>query len=205
MAVAPFTLGITGGIGSGKSAVSRLLASYCLAPLVDVDQCCKTLLDVGEPGWVALRKNFGEQFLLANREVDRVKLREKLFGDHDFRRHLDSLLHPLAQDLMMQRVQQLGGNLVLVEIPLLYEAGWQHVVDAVLVVFARRGCQCCRIMHRDQVSRLQAARAIRSQMDLGKKARLADYCIDNSGAWQQTRVEVIRLGDALSERFAGSF
>ena len=205
MTATPYILGITGGIGSGKSAVSRLLTSYCLVPLVDVDQCCKSLLDVGQPGWSALEKSYGEQFFLANKEVDRVKLREKLFSDDHFRRHLDALLHPLAQAAMMREVQQFKAELVMVEIPLLYEAGWEHAVDAVLVVFARRGRQCYRIMHRDQVTRLQAARAIRSQMDLGKKARLANYSIDNSGDWRQTRKEVIRLGDALSERFVGIF
>nr|WP_320011811.1 dephospho-CoA kinase [uncultured Desulfobulbus sp.] len=205
MASTSFVLGITGGIGSGKSAVSRLLASYCLTPLVDVDQCCRTLLDVGEPGWLALKQNFGQQFLLPSQEIDRVKLRNHLFGDDNFRQKVDSLLHPLAQKAMLDEVALLAAPLVMVEVPLLYEAGWQQAVDAVLVIFARRGRQCCRIMQRDKVSRGQAAQAIRSQMDLRKKARLADYCIDNSGDWHQTRIEVIRLGDTLSERFAGIF
>ena len=205
MASTSFVLGITGGIGSGKSAVSRLLASYCLAPLVDVDQCCRTLLDVGEPGWLVLKQNFGQQFLLPSQEIDRVKLRNQLFGDDNFRQKVDSLLHPLAQKAMLDEVALLAAPLVMVEVPLLYEAGWQQAVDAVLVIFARRGRQCCRIMQRDKVSRGQAAQAIRSQMDLGKKARLADYCIDNSGDWRQTRVDVISLGEALCGRISGAY
>jgi len=201
----PFLLGITGGIGSGKSCVSRLLASYCLTPLVDVDQCCRHLLDIGQPGWLALTENFGRSFLLPDKRIDRVALRNRLFSDAGFRARVDALLHPLAQKIMLEEVFQIKQPLVLVEIPLLYEAGWQDRVDAVLVVYARRGRQCCRIMERDGVSRRKAAQAIAAQMDLGTKAKKADYCIDNSGLWSETRIEVIRLGDALGERFPGTF
>nr|WP_321466734.1 dephospho-CoA kinase [uncultured Desulfobulbus sp.] len=201
----PFVLGITGGIGSGKSCVSRLLASYCLVPLIDVDRCCRNLLDQGQPGWVALTEHFGDTYLLPDQGIDRVKLRNRLFADASFRGRIDGLLHPLAQTAMEREVARLVTPLVFVEIPLLFEAGWQDDVDAVLVVFARRGRQCCRIMQRDGVSRKQASQAIASQMDLGEKARRADYCIDNSGNWSKTRVEVIGLGDALCERFPGIF
>lgn len=201
----PFLLGVTGGIGSGKSCVSRLLASYCLAPLIDIDQCCRNLLDVGQPGWLALRENFGNAFLLPDQRIDRVALRNRLFAEADFRARIDDLLHPLAREIMEAEVGKVNKPLVLVEIPLLYEAGWHGMVGAVLVVYARRGRQCCRIMERDGVSRRKAAQAIASQMDLGAKAKLADYCIDNSGRWSETRIEVVRLGDALGERFPGTF
>jgi len=201
----PFLLGITGGIGSGKSCVSRLLASYCLTPLVDVDQCCRNLLDVGQPGWLALTENFGRSFLLPDQRIDRVALRNRLFSEADFRTRIDRLLHPLAQEIMQEEVAKVKKPLVLVEIPLLYEAGWQDRVDAVLVVYARRGRQCCRIMKRDGVSRKKAAQAIAAQMDLGVKAKMADYCIDNTGLWSDTRIEVIHLGDTLCERFPGIF
>ncbi|WP_448873742.1 dephospho-CoA kinase [Desulfobulbus propionicus] len=201
----PFLLGITGGIGSGKSCVSRLLASYCLVPLVDIDQCCRHLLDVDQPGWRSLKACFGEGFFLPDQQVDRVALRNRLFADAHFRRQVDALLHPLARAAMHREVDRLAHPFVLIEIPLLYEAGWQNEVDAVLVVFARRGRQCLRIMQRDGVSRKKAAQAIAAQMDLGDKAALADFCIDNSGSWGRTRIAVIELGNELSERFPGSF
>lgn len=199
----PFLVGITGGIGSGKSCVSRLLAAYCLAPLIDVDQCCRHLLDVGQAGWQSLKECFGETFFLPDQTIDRVALRSRLFADASFRGQLDGLLHPLARHAMHDAVQRLAHPLIFLEIPLLYEAGWQQDVDAVLVVYARRGRQCCRIMRRDGVSRKKAAQAIAAQMDLAVKAQQADYCIDNSGAWHRTRIEVLRLGDALDERFSG--
>lgn len=203
--MASFLLGVTGGIGSGKSCVSRLLASYCLAPLVDVDQCCRHLLDVDQPGWCALKDCFGQTFILPDQRIDRVALRNRLFADADFREQVDRLLHPLAREVMRQEVRRYTHPLVLVEIPLLYEAGWQGEVDAVLVVYARRGRQCLRVMQRDGVTRKKATRAIAAQMDLRTKADLADFRIDNSGPWSRTRVAVVTLGNELSERFPESF
>ncbi len=197
----PFVLGITGGIGSGKSCVSRLLASYCLIPFVDVDQCCRNLLDINEPGWLALRSEFGNAFLQQNGAVDRAVLRQRIFNEVETRRRVDSLLHPLAREAMRRQVDLYRAPLVLVEIPLLYEAGWQGDVDAVLVVYARRGVQCCRIMRRDGVLRREAAQAIASQMSLKEKADQAAYVIDNSRGWAITRGQVVSLGNELSNRF----
>jgi len=201
----PFVLGITGGIGSGKSCVSRLLASYCLVPLIDVDQCCRHLLEIEQPGWLALHAAFGDVFFQRNGAVDRIVLRQRLFNDAGVRRQVDALLHPLARQAMREQIAQQLTSLVLVEIPLLYEAGWQQEVDAVLVVSARRGAQCRRIMRRDGVSRRAAAIAIASQMSLAEKASLAEYVIDNSGPWAITRTLVVALGNELSQRFPGSF
>lgn len=200
-----FLLGVTGGIGSGKSCVSRLLASYCLAPLVDVDQCCRHLLEIDHPGWRALHDAFGDVFMQANGAIDRAALRDRIFSEPEFRRQVDGLLHPLAKEAMRRAVAMCCSPLILVEIPLLYEAGWQDEVDAVLVVYARRGAQCCRIMRRDGVSRRKAAQSIAAQMDLGDKAERADYVIDNSGPWSVVRKRVVALGNELSERFAGCF
>jgi dephospho-CoA kinase len=198
-----YLLGITGGIGSGKSSVSRLLASYCQAPLIDVDQCCRHLLEVNQPGWLALRAAFGDAFFLQSGNIDRAALRERIFMDSDIRRQVNALLHPLAREAMRSEVELRNAPLILAEIPLLYEAGWQNDVDAVLVVYARRGAQCCRIMQRDGGGRKRATRAIAAQMDLREKVKLADFVIDNSGTWSATREQVVNLGNEISERFPG--
>ena len=198
-----FVLGITGGIGSGKSCVSRLLASYCLVPLIDVDQCCRHLLEIDQPGWHALHATFGDIFFQRNGAVDRTALRQCLFDDASVRHQVNALLHPLARQAMREKIGQQLAPLVLVEIPLLYEAGWRQDVDAVLVVSARRGAQCRRIMRRDGVSRRAAAHAIAAQMSLAEKAGLGEYVIDNSGPWTITRAVVVALGNELSQRFPG--
>jgi len=152
---------------------------------------------------LAIRASFGDTFFRQNGELDRAALRERIFGNADVRRRVDGLLHPLAREAMRREVAFSDSSLMLVEIPLLYEAGWQKDVDAVLVVYARRGAQCCRIMRRDGVSRRRATLAIAAQMNLQEKAKLADFVIDNSGAWSATRGQVIALGNQLSERFLG--
>ena len=199
--MSPFVLGITGGIGSGKSCVSRLLASYCLAPLVDIDQCCRHLLEIEQPGWLALRTVFGDTFLHSDGAIDRAALRRALFEDSVIRQQVDAVLHPLAREAMRVQVETCRAPMVLVEIPLLYEAGWHRDVDAVLVVYARKAVRCLRIMRRDGVSRREASRAIGAQMDLREKVGQADYLIDNSKAWAVTRSDVVSLGNLLSERF----
>lgn len=202
----PYVLGVTGGIGSGKSSVSRLLSSYCLVPLVDIDACCRHLLNIEQPGWYALRSAFGSGDLFcSDGTVDRKTLRERIFNDADFRRQVNGLLHPLARDVMSKQIERLNTPLVLIEIPLLFEAGWQQDVDAVLVVYARKAVRCLRIMRRDGVSRREAAKAIAAQMDLRQKAERADYLIDNSQAWSRTRSDVVALGNLLSKQFPCSF
>lgn len=191
-------LGVTGGIGSGKSAVCRLLAGYCLAPLIDLDQCCRTLLEPGNPGWHALRERFGDKFLDEHGAVNRPKLRQALFADSALRQELDALLHPMAQTIMRVEFTRYKDTLLCVEIPLLYEAGWQAEVDAVLVVYARPGVCCCRIMQRDGGGRRQAAQAMAAQLPLEEKAHRADYVVNNSGPWRATRDQVIALGNLLS-------
>jgi dephospho-CoA kinase len=199
--VKTFLLGVTGGIGSGKSWVSQSLARYCRVPFVDVDQCCRNLLEIDQPGWLALRAVFGDDFFLPDGAVDRAALRARLFSEEEIRRQVDALLHPLAREAMRFEVATCAAPLVLVEIPLLYEAGWQSDVDAVLVVYARKGAQCCRIMRRDGVSRRKATQAIAAQMDLRKKAKRADFVIDNSGSWATTQEQIVALGNTLCERF----
>ncbi len=196
----PQILGITGGIGSGKSCVSRLLSSYCLAPLIDVDQCCRHLLDIDQPGWLALHAAFDEAFLLPNGAIDRVALRQRIFHDSDLRQQVNALLHPLVREEMRKKIARQSGALVLVEIPLLYEACWQEEVDAVLVVYARPAVRCCRIMHRDGISRKEAVHAMAAQLSLTEKAEHAHYVIDNSGDWIFTRSQVVALEKVLAER-----
>lgn len=197
----PFLFGVTGGIGSGKSSVSQLLAAYWLAPRIDMDRSCRRLLEIEQPGWFALREFLAPGFFLAGGELDRHALRERLFADASFRKKIDALLHPLAREAMHKEVVQAEAPLVLVEIPLLFEAGWQKDVDAVLVVHARRAVRCCRIMKRDGVTRRSAVRAITSQMDEAIKVRQADFAIDNSDAWSIVREHVIALG----KNFSGAF
>lgn len=194
-------VGITGGIGSGKSCVSRLLASYCNIPLINIDQRCKDLLEKGAPGWQALRANLNATFFDEKGRLNRSVLRDAIFNNHVLRKKVDSLLHPLVQVRLQKEITSLKSSFALVEIPLLYEAGWQDDMDCVVVVYVQPELQCQRIMLRDGVSRQQATASIASQIDLAQKKQAADHVIDNSEAWTTTRKAVLVLAEQLEDHY----
>lgn len=194
-------VGITGGIGSGKSCVSRLLASFCNIPLINIDARCKDLLEKGELGWQALHANLSGDFFDPKGRLDRSLLREEIFANPLLRNKVDSLLHPLVRIQLQTEISSLGSSLALVEIPLLYEAGWQQDMDCVIVVYIHPDLQCRRVVLRDGVSEQQAAASISSQMDLEQKRQLADHVIDNSDAWTTTRKAVLTLAEQLEDDY----
>ncbi|HFQ90973.1 MAG TPA: dephospho-CoA kinase [Desulfobulbus sp.] len=199
-------VGISGGIGSGKSRVSRFWAGHFSLPLIDLDAICRDLLRPGQEGWRALQAAFGNRYFAANGSLDRAALRRAIFADHGLRRQLDDLLHPLARRAMRRALAaQAATATVLVEIPLLLEAGWRNDVDRVVVVYAGPGVRCRRIMARDRVDRRQALQAIASQMRLADKALMADHVLDNSGAWADTCLQVIHLGRLLAGSTGDAF
>lgn len=196
----PEIIGITGGIGSGKSLVSRFLADLGDWPLLDVDQICRQLLMPQAPGWLALQKLLTADFFTATGELDRKRLREAIFADAALRQQVDSLLHPLAKQEMAAQAARLSAPLVLAEIPLLFEAGWQDSVSQIMVVYADEAVRLRRIMERDQVSEEQARRAIAAQMPLADKARLSDHLIDNSAGWDNTCVQLRHVAKLVGKQ-----
>ena len=178
-------VGITGGIGSGKSRVCQYLAEICHLPVVNLDIICKDLLAKGAPGYQALQKELGEVFFTLSGELDRVLFRTAIFSDRKLRQQVNSILHPLARQEMLRQISGLSGT-VLIEIPLLFEAGWQGDVDYIVVVYADDDICCQRIVQRDSVVKDQAVNSIAAQHSLADKARQADVVIDNSGHWVDT-------------------
>lgn len=186
-------IGITGGIGSGKSTVCRFWSSRYNLPLFDLDAMCRLLLEKGEPGWAALRDLLSGSFFTAGGELDRQRLRSAIFFDEALRSQVNELIHPLALQLLRKAVVGLPAPLALADVPLLYEAGWQDEFQRIVVVFADRETCCRRTVSRDGVSGAEALRALRSQLSLAEKALRADHVVDNSGCWLRTRLQVVHL------------
>ena len=182
-------IGITGGIGSGKSRISSFLAKEYNFPLINLDSICRDLLQPREAGWLALRNLLPDPYFTRDGELDRQYFRRQLFADSSLRAQIDTALHPLARQEMEQRITPLQGPII-VEIPLLFEAGWQDDVDLILVVYAEMAVRIRRIMDRDQVSEEQVQQAIAAQQCLREKAARADYVIDNSGSWEHTCMQL---------------
>jgi dephospho-CoA kinase len=193
----PEIIGITGGIGSGKSRVCACLAELSGWPLLDADQICRQLLMPQAAGWLALRQLLTDAFFLPSGELDRKRLRQAIFADPALRRQIDSLIHPLAKQEMLLQAAQQTAPIVLAEIPLLFEAGWQNSVSQIVVVYADEAVRLRRIMARDQVSEEQARLAIAAQMLVEDKAKLADHCVDNSGNWEETCAQLRHVAEKI--------
>jgi dephospho-CoA kinase len=192
-------------MGSGKSSVAAYLCEIGGAKELSADAICRQLLEPEASGWLAVRKAFGEKFFLADQSINRPLLRKVIFEDHEVRRELDALLHPLVRNEIADCIEQGIGRLAeaqsqarfVVEVPLLYEAHWERDFSQIVVAYAdAKTCQR-RIVLRDRVSEAEAEKAIGAQMLLSHKALLADHVIDNSGPWSDTCLQIVHLRNLL--------
>ena len=179
---------VTGGIGSGKSRVCQELAKGLQAESVSADAICKNLLAPHEPGWQALHSLYGRKFFRDDDSLDRVLLRRQLFTDKCLRAQLDDIIHPMVREEIARAslASEKKKTILLAEVPLLFEKGWQGDYDWTLLVFADQNTCVQRVCERDLVTEKEARQAVTVQMDMDKKKELADIVIDNSGSFQDT-------------------
>ena len=198
----PVKIGITGALGSGKSSVALFLQDGLAAEYIDADLICRHLLLPHEKGWSALRQTLGQEFFLPDETIDRTRLRQVLFNDDIVRSQVNRLLHPLAREEVVARINRIectGGDPVVVEVPLLFEAAWEDIFDRIVVVYA--DCNTClqRIMRRDGVTLAEAKSGFVTQSSLLDKVVRADHVIDNSGPWPDTILQLLHLNRCLQE------
>jgi dephospho-CoA kinase len=124
-------------------------------PLVDIDAVCRKLLEKGQAGWQALRRNLHSSYFAADGSLDRGRLRSALFADDELRRLVNSLIHPLAGEMLNRLTADWAKRMVLVDVPLLFEAHWQNRFHATVVVYADKVDRCRRIVSRDKSRRIQ--------------------------------------------------
>jgi len=188
-----FTVGLTGGIGSGKSTVADLFAELG-TPVIDTDAIAHQLTAPGEAALDAIRAAFGETVMRADGTLDRAALRRRIFSDADTRHQLEAILHPRIRKAVEQTLATLNAPYVLVVIPLLVETGsYKDMLDRVLVVDCPEDLQIARVMARsglaqDEVKAIFAAQA-------GRAARLAaaDDVILNTASHEALRTQVATL------------
>jgi dephospho-CoA kinase len=197
----PFLLvGLTGGIASGKSAVSRqLVALGCW--LVDADVLAREVVAPGEPAWRAIVETFGPDVVGPDGQLDRKRLGALVFGDPARRKALEAITHPAImarrQAILEAWAAEGFDGLVVLDIPLLIEVGAAAHVDRVVLVYAEREVQLERLMGRDSFDRAEAERRVTSQMPLAEKVRHAHFVIDNSGTPEETAAQVRAVHAAL--------
>ncbi len=190
---AAFSVGLTGGIGSGKSLVADLLAERG-ASLIDTDRIAHALTAPGGAAMEAIRTTFGEQFVDASGAMDRARMRQKVFSDPAAKQQLEAILHPLIR-LETERAAQLaGGAYPVFVVPLLVESGkWAERVSRVLVVDCPEELQVQRVMQRNGLTREQVLAIMANQATRSQRLAVADDVIVNDREVAQLLPEIDRL------------
>lgn len=173
-------IGLTGGIGSGKTEVGVRFAR-CGVPVIDTDQLARELVEPGQPALVEIVTAFGPDCLDDRGRLRRDHLRERVFADPDGRRRLEAILHPRIRALMQARVAELDTPYCMVVIPLLVETGMTDLVDRVLVVDVPEAEQIRRVMARDKVPEEHARRILAAQTRRDQRLERADDVLENIG------------------------
>lgn len=198
---APFLVGLTGSMGSGKSSVAAMLCAETGVTCIDADLVCRRLLEPGEQGWQCIKKEFGDDFFDPQGRIDRALLRKKIFSEKSLRLKLDALIHPIAWEAIQACIARHGQKKTksrfVVEVPLLYEAGWESFFTKVVMVYADPETCVNRLMKRDSISLAEAHKAIAAQWPPDRKIRLADHVVDNSGPRWETCLQIRHLQKLL--------
>ena len=193
-------VGLTGGIASGKSTVSKIFASFG-AKVLDADEVAREVLLPGQPAWTRLRQVFGEEFFHPDGTVKRKQLRKLVFADPEKRSQLNAIVHPEVMREINRRSEVLSSSaqngVLLVDVPLLLEVGVANRFDKVVVVYVSESVQINRLQQRDGISEEEAKQALKVQMALSQKVKQADYLIDNSGTLEETLAQVEKVWDEL--------
>lgn len=171
-------IGLTGGIASGKSAVADRLRSLG-ASIVDTDQVAREVVEPGSEGLAAVVERFGEDILDAQGQLDRRRLRERVFADPEARATLNGILHPRIGERAMQQVRDADGPYVVLVVPLLVEGSMADIVDRILVVDVPVETQIERVMGRDGVDRAHAESIVSAQASREERLARADDVIVN--------------------------
>ena len=185
-------IGLTGGIGCGKTAVAELFAEQGV-PVIDADQVAREVVAPGEAALKELCRHFGDDVLLADGRLDRGRLREIVFHDQQARLELEAILHPRIRKQMQQQLADLVAPYAILAIPLLLETGQQELVDRILVVDCPPDQQIRRVCTRDGGSPSQARGIQRAQCSRQDRLSAADDIIDNAGPQTQLRPQVLQL------------
>jgi dephospho-CoA kinase len=191
--VKPFTVGLTGGIGSGKSAVAELFAKLGVH-VVDTDEIAHELTRPGGEAIAPIRAAFGEHALASDGSLNRVAMRGLVFGDAEARKRLEAILHPLIRAESERRIERAASPYSILAIPLLVEGGVDRSrIARVLVVDCPEASQVERAMRRSRLSQAEVRAIVASQATREQRLAAADDVIDNSGAVTALDGQVSRL------------
>lgn len=202
-----YVVGLTGGIASGKSTVSRMLSEQGAA-IIDADRLAREATRPGSEGLRRVRQAFGDRIVEPSGELDRRRLAALIFRDSAARAKIDSIIHPLVMERTRELLRELQDaaerearpRIAIIDAPLLFEAGADALCDEVWVVSLCRHDQAGRLMKREGYNLEEALSRIDSQMPLAEKENRATAIIDNRGTIEETRKRVSVLWEDLLRR-----
>ena len=194
-------IGLTGGIGSGKSTVAEMFESLGV-PIIDMDRIARQIVEPGQPALTQIKQAFGEKTVAAGGQLNRQQLSKIIFDSAEKRHQLEAILHPLIRQETARQLAELKSPYCIVVIPLLLESEQRSLVDRVLVVDVPESLQITRTMQRDGISAAQVRKILAAQVGRDSRLNAADDVIDNSAAMEDIRHRVDELDQqyrALSE------
>jgi dephospho-CoA kinase len=192
-------IALTGGPGSGKSTVAQMFRELG-AQVIDADEMARAVVAPGQPAWEEVRREFGSDYFQENGSLNRARMAELVFRDAAARQKLNAIVHPRVTQEVARRLEELaaqGVDLVMVEVPLLFEAGLEKNFDAVIVVDAGEQEQIARLAARDGRPPEAARGILNAQWPLSAKKARADFVVDNRGSLPDTRSQVKKLWQRL--------
>lgn len=193
-----YFLGLTGGIATGKTTVSQMLAQQGI-PIIDGDQVAHQVLANNQSVQEQIQATFGKQ-LVQDGQVDRAALGKLVFGNQAALAQLNAITAPVIRETIMTEMAQAKAHqvpLVVLDLPLLYEQHYETFCDGVLVIYLPVEKQLARLMARNQLSREDALKRINSQASLAEKRDRADFVIDNQGSLAQLKAQVKNILEGL--------
>ncbi|MHB8454157.1 MAG: dephospho-CoA kinase [Acidiferrobacterales bacterium] len=187
-------IGLTGGIGSGKSTVAAMFAAHG-TPVIDADEIARRLVKSGQPAFDEVVHSFGTSILDHNGEINRQSLRKRVFDNPAERMLLEGIIHPLVRHEISERVHALQGPYCIIVVPLLIEAKLENLVDRILVVDCPRREQIERVRVRSGLSDDEIHRIIAAQIDPAVRRHHADDLIANNAGLDHLEANVDQLHD----------
>jgi dephospho-CoA kinase len=195
-------LGVTGGIATGKSTVSKMLEELG-APLIDFDVLARQVVEPGRPAWKDIVDYFGRQILQEDESIDRKRLSDVVFRDMEKRKKLEGFTHPRIFEEFYRQVGEIAARIpepiIQVGVPLLIELNLQYRFDKLLLVYIPREMQIERLMKRDSINREAAENILKAQLPIDEKLGYADFVVHNEGSLKETKKQVVDVWRMLKE------
>ncbi|GBD69070.1 dephospho-CoA kinase [Tetragenococcus halophilus subsp. halophilus] len=186
-----FILGITGSIATGKSTVVNIFKQYGFS-VVDADIIAREVVEPNTAGLKKVVETFGSSVLCSDGSLNRKQLGQIIFSDTKKRQALNALLAPFLQEAIIEQIKRASAvsSLVIADIPLLYEAGYDKYMDQVAVVYIPEDLQVQRLMKRDRITKKEAQKKVASQFSIEEKKKRADIIFDNQESLSSIRQQI---------------